>query len=590
MLSQALAAHAPGAVVSETALSRVLRQLLEALLFESCLDAVAVPNKDSTNRTIYFVAGRRNYACNAKVRGFGRIRLDIHTLVTLEAGKQRPPAPLEMLYEVLEAVPGDREAKNRLTNELLQSIYWTQWNHQHLPQTSRRHMGFAALETHLWEGHPYHPCFKARSGFSESDHRLYSSDCGQKFQLRWLAVHRRYARWNFPQSPVDFYKLQGCAGLISTCRQLGHEPDEYLWVPVHPWQWRNHLAEKIPFVSEGEMPAIVDLGFHGDFYRATQSQRTLMNVSRPGAADIKLPLDIVCTSSRRHLLSHSICAAPIISRWLSNTVEQDVFFAEYPLVILQEFAGLLVDCELYNPGGDISVSQLSVLWRDNITAVLREGERAVPMTALLATEWDDLPFVQHWVEEYGLKPWLEQLLRVVVTPVWHLLACHGLAVEAHAQNAILIHRDGWPVRLALRDFHESFEYVPEFVGTPDNIPDFANFDPVFATAPADQYYWMAQVDALRELYMDTLYIFHLSDLAFICERHYGLTESKFWAMAEGQLRNYAAHDWCAPARLRHLAHNAPKIRAESLVRKKLWNQPASEYHHWVENPFAEMPI
>lgn len=600
MLDLALSPPAPELTVTpEPALSRVLRQLLEALLFETCLDRVVVPNENAADYTLYFSAGRRNYACKGKVRGFGRIRLDIASLVILEAGKQRTPAPLEMLYELLDAVPGDLEAKSRLTHELLQSIYWTQWNQQHLPQTSRRHMGFTALETHLWEGHPYHPCFKARSGFTESDHRLYSSDCGKKFQLRWLGVHRRHARWNLKlsQSPINFYQSQGYAALIETCRQLGHNPEDYLWVPVHPWQWRQYLSEKLSQINEnlspiydGATPALLDLGFRGDFYRASQSQRTLMNVSRPGAADIKLPLDIVCTSSRRHLQSHSICTAPVISQWLSKTVDQDAFFAEYPLVILQEFAGVLVEQELYAPLGDKSVSQFGVLWRDNITAVLREDERAVPMTALLATECDGLPFIQQWVEEYGLRPWLEQLLRVVVMPVWHLLARHGLAVEAHAQNAILIHRDGWPVRLALRDFHESFEYVPEFVDSPGNIPDFASLDPVFANAPTNQFYWMAKLDALRELYMDTLYIFHLSDLALICEQHYGFTETAFWKQVEVQLTHYAARGYCPADRLLRLAHHAPKIRAESLVRKKLWNQPASEYHHWVENPLTTIPI
>src|SRR5688572_17768228 len=220
MLDLALTADPPKlAVASEPALPRVLRQLLEALLFEACLDVVAVPNKNTVDHTFYFVAGRRNYACKGKLRGFGRIRLDISTLVILDAGKQRAPAQLEMLYELLSAIPGDQQAKSRLTDELLQSIYWSQWNQQHLPQTSRRNMSFTALETHLWEGHPYHPCFKARNGFTESDHRLYSSDCGKKFQLRWLGVHRRYARWNFKlsQSPVEFYKSQGYAGLMEAC-------------------------------------------------------------------------------------------------------------------------------------------------------------------------------------------------------------------------------------------------------------------------------------------------------------------------------------------------------------------------------------
>jgi len=589
MLDRAQSLRTASSAEAETPLCRVVRQFLEALLFEGCLDAVRVPCGTSGDHIFYFALGKRHFSCRGKVRGFGRIRLHMHTLAALAGGRRQMPALEEMLYQILTEIPGDTEAKRQLGSELLQTVYWSLWNQRHLAQVLRRHMDYVSLETHMREGHPYHPCFKARSGFSESDHRRFSSDCGQSFQLRWLAVRRDQVRVNLGDcSASAFWTAQGCAVQLEACRRRGQNPGDFCYVPVHPWQWCHYLRERLSSVFLAAEPAVLDLGYMGDHYRASQSQRTLINVSRPGAADIKLPLNIVSTSSRRHLLSHSLCAAPAISQWLSSAVEKDDFFSAHPLIILREFAGLLVNRRLYDPAGDSSVSHFSSLWRDPVSVALRSDERAVPMTALLAVEADGLPFIQHWIEEYGLKPWLEQLLRVVVLPVWHLLACHGLALEAHAQNVILIHRDGWPVRLAVRDFHESFEYVPGFVSNPEQIPDFAALDPALANAPADQFYWMARVDALRELYMDTLYIFHLSDLALICEQHYGLAETHFWQMLAALLQQYMDSGRCPQQRLSQLGHNAPLVRAESLIRKKLRDHPDSEYHHQVKNPFAHL--
>ena len=129
--------------------------------------------------------------------------------------------------------------------------------------------------------------------------------------------------------------------------------------------------------------------------------------------------------------------------------------------------------------------------------------------------------------------------------------------------------------------------MPEFVAAPDSIPDFAALDATFAGAAPNQFYWMDRVDALRELYTDTLYVFHFSDLAALCARHYGLVEPRFWQMIGSLHQNYAAGGYCTPERLQQIDYRAPRVRAESLVRKKLWNRPAPEYHHWVENPLAK---
>src|SRR5690606_35434318 len=376
----------------------------------------------------------------------------------------------------------------------------------------------------------------------------YSYECGEPFQVHWLAVPRsaiyfRALDETGKEIPLDAYiSRQVPAEVVYAMRECDLSIENFIPVPVHPWQWRNALA---PFLGHSRS-SIISFGEIGGFYLASQSQRTLMNVSRPGSPDLNLPLNIVCTSSSRNLLTHGICSAPVVSRWLHECVAGDDFFRDHPLTILREFAGVHVEPSVFDIDTNPAVSLLGAIWRENITSGLAPGEQAIPAMAIFADESDGSAFIQPWVASYGLSVWLRQYFRVLVLPVWHLFARHGIAVEAHAQNAILIHRDGWPVRLALRDFHESIEFTEDFIADPDSVPDFPSLNELYRQARPNQYYWMESVEALRELVMDTLFVFHLSDVADLCHRHYDLPETQFWEMLQMLLSGYVLSGYSDP--------------------------------------------
>lgn len=50
-----------------------------------------------------------------------------------------------------------------------------------------------------------------------------------------------------------------------------------------------------------------------------------------------------------------------------------------------------------------------------------------------------------------------------IIPVIHLVVEHGIALESHGQNMILAHKEGLPVRIALKDFHEGLEFYRPFL-------------------------------------------------------------------------------------------------------------------------------
>ncbi|GAA3955883.1 hypothetical protein GCM10022278_13050 [Allohahella marinimesophila] len=521
--------------------------------------------------------------CLVRVTAFGRIRLQDEQVHFLN---QQGHTRLADWRSIVNALPVETTAKARLQAELGQTVRLCTWNNASLDGNSaRRHLNQDALESAIHEGHLYHPSFKARLGFTLGDHVRFGPESAKGFALEWLAVRRTQLHHRLPEPAEAFAE-----------RELGREAwdhlgtalfmqqaswDDYMPVPIHPWQWQ-HLSQALqPALTRGD---IIHLGLAGDEYCATQSLRTLQNRAWPSKANLKLPLNVVNTSSVRSLDSHSVCTAPVVSQWLRDVVATNAFLSERGLVILQEYAGLLY-CPADACEAEALDGQLGAIWRESLHPYLQPDESAVPMTALMLTEADGKPFVHHWIVQHGLAAWLARLIEVAVLPVWHLFVEEGIAVEAHAQNSILIHRDGWPERLALRDFHDSVEYVEGFLKRPELKPDFAKLNAAYAQAPEDRYYWMSSIEALRELVMDTLFVFNLADLSWLLETHYDMPESLFWQhvrrhlLQHVQTRNTTAERWTA------VDVDAGFVPAESLLAQKLG---MAQQRHLIPNTLSPL--
>jgi siderophore synthetase component len=291
---------------------------------------------------------------------------------------------------------------------------------------------------------------------------------------------------------------------------------------------------------------------------------------------------MVNTSSLRTLDTHAICAAPHISKWIANTVKKDQFLKEEAsLIILKEYAGVA-----YQPEGEETQTQLGAIWRESIRLHMEEDEEAVPFTALPLMERDGLPFIDEWLKRYGTENWLKRLMEVSVVPVWHLLVAHGIAVEAHAQNMVLLHKNGWPTRVALRDFHDSTEYHHAFLADPSKVPDFAGIHDQFKKGENDMYYWMSSIEALRELVMDTLFVFHLCELSFVLQEQYGYSERKFWTITGEAIAGHLSRYPELISRNHLIQHTAPVVYAESLLKKKTRSEVAGGFRHLVTNSLA----
>lgn len=574
---------------------RVVRQFVEAMLYEEivkheCDARSQFKSEFETFEAVYdsvytFNLSGHVFRCLGARRVFERIRIADGTV---QIWKEDHFSEAR-LQDIVCNLDTNDSAKERLLGELMQTIALCRWNTENLTHhlSPRRNLSFGELESAITEGHLYHPSFKARTGFTLQDHIEYGPEAARPYQFIWLAVKSSQVDRAYPSDDLRFWKAELGEDqfelLTERLKQKGESWAMYSLMPIHPWQigaiQDRGLARAI------ESGDILELGEAGDFYQATQSLRTLVNVSNPVKANVKIPLNLVSTSSHRNLQDHFVCTAPTISTWLQEVVAEDEYLQRKDnLLLLSEYAGVL-----FKPTDEKLAKEMDglvgAIFRESVVGKLRDGEEAIPFTALMLVESDGRPFIADWLDQYGVDAWVNRLLEVMLVPIWHMLVHNGIAFEAHCQNLILTHRNGWPERIVLRDFHEDMEYVEEYLKNPSHTPDLEEADSYFKTIPLDEGFSMSDIDELRELYMDTVYVLNLADLSFLLERFHNYSEDQFWSLVRRHLNEYRQSGITDPTRIDKIGAENPEIIVESLLKKKILNGGTLDYfEHTVRNP------
>ncbi|WP_247676904.1 MULTISPECIES: IucA/IucC family protein [unclassified Leisingera] len=196
------------------------------------------------------------------------------------------------------------------------------------PAAARRHgLSISALETALHEGHPYHPCYKARSGFSDADHLAYGPEGGQPFRPEGLLIHHTLIQQSLPHEGFWEQEL-GTAEwqhITALAKQHNAPPGNYNLLPLHPWQHVKLQGDPL-FNTWRDAGQLAEIGPIGAHYRATQLVRTLMNADDPARAHVKTAMMMRNTSALRTLAPEPVTVAPAISHWLADVLDSDRLF------------------------------------------------------------------------------------------------------------------------------------------------------------------------------------------------------------------------------------------------------------------------
>lgn len=331
----------------------------------------------------------------------------------------------------------------------------------------------------LMSGHPKFIFNKGRRGWGLDALRQYAPEYRGRFRLHWVAVQRAHLCWS---SDVDCDINTLLASAMDNAERARFDArwqaldldDNWLPVPLHPWQWQQKIA--VHFLAQLARGEMVELGEFGDEYLAQQSLRTLTNASRRAQFDIKLPLTIYNTSCYRGIPGKYIAAGPLASRWLQQQFASDATLIRCGAQVLGEPAAGYLSHPGYAalPKAPYRYQEmLGVIWRENPSCYLQQGEEAVLMAALMESDNAGRPLIDAWIAQSGLtaEAWLEKLFDATVIPFYHLLCRYGVALIAHGQNVTLVMKDAIPQRILLKDFQGDMRLVDEDFPQAASLPE-----------------------------------------------------------------------------------------------------------------------
>ncbi|ACL61696.1 IucA/IucC family protein [Methylobacterium nodulans] len=568
---------------------RVSGQLLGALLHEELLPGSVLSLRGPDEDVIVTVtptSGAATYRARARrMRAYGRVLLD-HDSLESEAGPVTEASAF--VADLLPDLPGTPDDHARFAEEVAR----TQANHAmtlaQIAETRLSALSYDDLEGRLPDGHRYHPCFKSRIGFTPADNRAFGPEFGEPLRPVWIAAHRSLAVANAIERPghQDEKLLGGSldpatrAAFSARITASGGKLDDFFLMPVHPWQWER-VADGAT-AAEQQKGLLIPLGASPHVYTAQQSIRTLADRTAPDAPSLKLSLSIRNTSTARTLAPHTVLNAPIISAWLHEVAASDAYLRASGTILLAERMGVAVTGPLVWDRTGATRGALSAIWRDPVAPYL-EDEEAVPFAALTHLD-GETPFVAGWIARYGIEAWVDRLLTVTMLPVVHVLVARGIALESHQQNMVLLHRDGWPTRVALKDFHDGVRFIPELLGC--RRPALLPTPPDHARVNANSYVEAQDVEDVRDFMVDALFGVNLAELGWCLDLWFGYSESRFWHQVITILSKHcAAYPAAREGALRYRL-GSEMLVVEALARRRL--DPKTAHGRPIANPLAPL--
>ncbi|MEU7583078.1 IucA/IucC family siderophore biosynthesis protein [Streptomyces sp. NPDC041068] len=468
-------------------------------------------------------------------------------------------------------------------------------DHTALTAAQLADLGYAELEGHQ-TGHPWLVLNKGRVGFSASDTDQWAPEARRSTALPWIAVH------------IDLAVYRGVSGL-DTAQQLydrelstdmqqsfadllrarGCDPQKYLYLPVHPWQWDDVVLPL--FAPSVAADAIVPLCSDGDLRLPQQSIRTFLNMSHPDRHTVKLPLSVLNTLVWRGLPTGRTVAAPAVTAWMHALRDADPFLRdECGVILLGEVASVAVEHPEYDALPEVPYQYrelLGAIWREPITRYLAPGERARTLASLLHTDPHGRAFVTELVERSGLAPavWLRRLFAALLPPLLQFLYRYGTVFSPHGENAIVVFDDkDVPVRLAVKDFVDDVNVsavpLPEHDSMPADVRD------VLLTEPPG---------FLTQFIHSGLFVGVFRYLAPLCRDQLGVQEADFWTFLRAEILRYQARAPELKERYEMFDLLTPRIERLCLNRNRLHldgyrdrpQRPHAAVHGTVPNPLHQ---
>jgi siderophore synthetase component len=313
---------------------------------------------------------------------------------------------------------------------------------------------FRDAEQSLVYGHLMHPTPKSREGIADRDAPTYAPELRGSFPLHYVRADPSIVASDsaLATSAVDWVKAElRNDDAVSEEFVAAHVDSDDVLLPLHPWQ-ADYLFDQ-PHVREAvEEGLLTDLRQVGREYYPTTSVRT---VYHPESSFMhKGSMKVAITNSERTNKRPELERGVAISELLATDLG-DALRERYPAFdVIQDPAYLTLDI------GDAPESGFEVVLRENPF----EGEVATNATPVVGLCQDGIDgpsrlarIVETLAEREGrstdavARDWFTRYLAISVRPILWLYLRHGVGVEAHQQNSVVVLDDGYPDAFRYRD-------------------------------------------------------------------------------------------------------------------------------------------
>ncbi|MCO4754450.1 MAG: GNAT family N-acetyltransferase [Bacteriovoracaceae bacterium] len=293
-------------------------------------------------------------------------------------------------------------------------------------------------EKQLLLGHPFHPYPKCKEGMDKHELAAYSPELDGVLKLFWLKVN--------PSVFYSNYELETYKESLKTLVEfdLGQADKNSVYVPMHPWQWRN-IKPKGHFTSE----EIEELGQGRNTFHALSSMRSLYNEHSPLLP--KFSMDIRLTNSIRHLQLEESIRGEQVDRVLDELTSSNL-----ALDVLRE----PFFCGLKSKQGEVLADTI-VQFRENFKSVTDLSQTYLlsslceinPIThkSLAHAQIESMTRNHENNIRFARKHWFSNFLDHVVSPFLELSIEHGVLLGAHMQNILVTIKDNVPYKATYRD-------------------------------------------------------------------------------------------------------------------------------------------
>lgn len=321
----------------------------------------------------------------------------------------------------------------------------------------------ALFEQAVVDGHPLHPGARLRGGMTAEELFAYAPEWAEQIAVRIVAIAQpSFIQSSFARGGITELLRRWHPGVADTAethlRGLRRDPAGYELLPVHPWQLRRVLEHRYAdALADGRITVIPRARIPA---RPLLSLRTLAPAADRRATHLKTALDVRLTTATRVISPATAHNGPVISALMAEICRREHGFGGRFVSLTEWASGSYRPA----PGEPLdAAASLAAIARESPECHAGDGEVALPVVALAARSphsgrplvadvLDELTSARRRSRSETAERFLTTYCDCMLPALFTLLSRWGVALEPHGQNAIVVLRNGAPVRLLYRDF------------------------------------------------------------------------------------------------------------------------------------------